>query len=281
MTDFEKHAGLLVAGEAWLLLKSAGLDSFQAFMDYPEGRRIVHKRGRSVFRLEIAGRAFYLKRNRLHRVELCKSLCRGRWPRLGARREWENLLAMEQIGIPTVTPVAMGERSYLGLETSSFTLTEELYGAEPLDVLLKRDYAQPRTKCRTRELRRLIAKMARLARRLHGAGMNHQDFYLNHFFLDGGGRLYLLDLQRVQRRRKVPRHSVIKDLAQLHYSADHYAVGSRTDRMRFFLTYLDVTALGAEEKRLARLIVKKVRRIARHDVKLLARRRQRGELPQG
>lgn len=275
MTEFEKHGDILVAGEAWLLLKRAGLDSFQAFMDYPEGRRIVHKRGRSVFRFEIAGRAFYLKRNRLHRVEFCKSLCRGRWPRLGARREWENLLAMHQVGIPTVTPIAMGERSRFGVETSSFTLTEELYGARPLDELILEKF-EPLDN--HHEKRELINKVAHLARRLHNAGMNHQDFYLNHFFLDEKGVLSLLDLQRVQSRNRTPQRFLIKDLAQLAFSARRFPAISRSDHLRFLLAYRGEKRMSQESRQLLAKVQRKVRRIARHDIKLTVRRRARGEM---
>jgi hypothetical protein len=48
--------------------------------------------------------------------------------------------------------------------------------------------------------------------------------------------------------------------------------------MRFFHAYLGVVILGAAEKKLARRILKKQEKIARHTVKLLERRRHRGEI---
>jgi heptose I phosphotransferase len=276
MSRFLEKGDILVAAEVWPLLQKAGLTSLDAFMDFAGGRRIVHKRGRSVFRFEIGDRAFYLKRNFVHPVELWKKLSRGKLPPRGALEEWESILAVTRAGIPTIAPVAFGERTLLGMERASFTVTEELYDARPLDELVRERY---RNSGVFPEKRRLIEKVANLAQRLHGAGMNHQDFYLNHFFLGKGGELYLLDLQRVQRRSKVPRHYRIKDLGQLNYSVQYYGGFTRTDRLRFLLAYLGRKRLSHEDKRLALQVIAKTARIARHDVKLTARRRKRGEMP--
>ena len=255
-----------------------GLASFADFMAFADGTRICHKRGRSVVRLELDGRAFYLKRNRLHPTETWKALSRLRWPQLGARHEWDNILAVQAAGIPTVTPVAVGERSRFGVETVSFTVTEELYGAEPLNVVWRRDFAVPRSRGQIREKNQLVKSVATLARRFHAGGMNHQDFYLNHFFLGADGTLYLLDLQRVQRRSRTARRYIIKDLAQLNYSTRVYGSFSNADRLRFFKEYLDGGSLGADARRLIHNIQDKTERIARHDAKLRVRRRRRGEL---
>jgi len=278
MTEWVEASGMVVSPEVLPLLRRAGLASFDDFMNFSGGTRICHKRGRSVVRFEIDGRAFYLKRNRLHRVEFWKALARLRWPALGAMVEWENILALQKAGIPTVVPVAVGERTCCGLETASFTVTEELYGAEPLDTVVRREFAGPLTPEKRREKWLLIRSLAAVARKFHDGGMNHQDFYLNHFFLGQDGTIYLLDLQRVGCRVQVPRRYLIKDLAQLNYSAYNYRVGTASDRMRFFLSYLGLSTLGAAEKRLARLVAAKTDRIARHDVKLRERRRRRGEL---
>jgi heptose I phosphotransferase len=263
------------------LFTNHGLACFQDVMAFAGGTRICHKRGRSVVRLELEGRAFYLKRNRLHPTEFWKALGRLRWPRLGARCEWDNILAVQFSGIPTVTPVAVGERRWGGVETASFTITEELYDAEPLDVVWRRDFACPRSPKQVRAKIVLLHRLARLARRFHAAGMNHQDFYINHFFLGKGGLLYLLDLQRVACRTKVPCRAVVKDLAQLNYSSRVYGGFSKTDRLRFYKDYLGCSRLDDRGLVLLRRILSKTQRIARHDAKLRERRQRRGELPKG
>jgi len=162
-----------------------------------------------------------------------------------------------------VPPMAMGECAILGLDLASFTLTEELYDAIPLDAVLKKDFVSPLAAPARREKRRLTLALA----------------YLSHFYLGPAGTLYLIDLQRVGRRARVPGRYRVKDLGQLNYSADFTGGVSRTDRMRFFLAYLGKSHLSSADKALVRKIMNKTRRIARHDVKLTVRRRRRGEKP--
>lgn len=261
------------------LLATAGLASFGDFMDYAGGTRVCHKRGRSTVRVQIGSRAFYLKRNRFHWVEFFKGLLRLRLPVRGAFREWRNIARVQAVGVPTLVPIAFGERPLLGIETSSFSLTEELYGCEPLDQVLRRDFSASLSALQLARKRALVRQLGQLARRLHGHGLFHQDFYLSHFFLGSGDVLHLIDLQRVLHRPLRTGHFRIKDLAQLNYSAGRLACLSRTDRLRFLHAYFAHSKLTSLNKHLVCAVLAKTARIARHDVKLLARRRRRGELP--
>lgn len=279
MSCFVQIGDVTLLEETVSLLASAGLKDFHDFMDFPGGERICHKRGRSVYRFSIGDRVFYLKRNVFHKVEFWKRASRLRLPPRSAKQEWESILALTNLGIPTVKPVALGEKTFLGFETTSFTLTEEIYGAEPLDTFLLREFSGPLSEANRQKKRHLIRKVAELAARFHGRGFNHQDFYLNHFFLNSDGTLFLLDLQRVQQRRAVSPRFQIKDLGQLNYSADYLGGFTRGDRMRFLHAYFACDHLTPGQKGLVRRVAAKTARIARHDVKLLARRRRRGELP--
>src|SRR6185503_8438002 len=70
--------------------------------------------------------------------------------------------------------------------------------------------------------RALLQGAAEIARRMHGAGMNHRDFYSCHFLVrdrdwskwNAGDelQLVLIDLHRVQRRDRVPERWLVKDL---------------------------------------------------------------------
>ena len=75
--------------------------------------------------------------------------------------------------------------------------------------------------------------MAEIARRFHAAGYNHRDFYTCHFLVKepapGQFDVRLIDLQRVQRRRWFRRRWIVKDLAQLAYSAPRDRIGSERD----------------------------------------------------
>lgn len=279
MSGISGNGASLVVVDTSPLLKAHGFREFADFMAYGGGTEVTRKRGRTVVRLELDGRAFYLKRNRFHWGEFWKGLSRLRLPPRGARQEWESIIAVRAAGIPTVPPVAMGERLCCGVERESFTLTEELYDTEPLEDVIRREFSGPLSATLLEEKRTLTRRVAGIARRLHGAGMYHQDLYLGHFFLGRDNAMYLIDLQRVVRCARVPRRYLVKDLGQLAFSAGITGGISRSDRMRFFHAYLGVTRLTPGAKRLARHIFAKQERIARHTVKLLARRRKRGEIP--
>lgn len=260
------------------LFEDNGLVEFHTFMEFRGGQRIALQRGRTVTHLELGGRAFYLKRNKFNWVEFIKTIAHLKWPPRNALGEWNNILALKRLGIPTVSPVAMGEKRTLGLELASFIVTEELYGAESLEKIIEKEFSGPITKAKRRRKYSIIRNVARIARIMHTNGMCHQDFYLGHFFLDDKNTLYLIDLQRVLHWQEVPKRYIIKDLGQLNYSADFIGCVSRTDRMRFFLEYLGLESLGPAEKNIARLIAAKTNRIAVHTVKLLRRRRRRREI---
>jgi len=262
-----------------LLLERSGFVDFSSFMGFPGGELITLQRGRTVTRLELNGRAFYLKRNRFDWREFIKTILHLGWPQRNAVAEWENILAVERLGIRTVKPIAMGEKRILGLEVASFILTEEIYGAESLERVAEKKLPDGLSLATRKWKRSIISEVAQIARRLHANGMCHQDFYLGHFFWSHDHTLYLIDLQRVVHRGKLPRRYIVKDLGQLNFSADCVGHISRTDRMRFLLRYLGVKSLGASEKILARSIIAKTDRIARHTVKLLQRRRRRCEIP--
>ena len=256
------------------LFAEQGLDSFEAFMAL-EGEPVCHKRGRSVCRFRAGGRLFYLKKNFLDRTELLKGLWRLQFLRREADHEWRRIEQVGLSGIPVVTPVARGSQTWKNIEIASFLVTEALYGAIALDEILQDDFF--RMEFGERNI--LSHKLAALIRRFHDQGFNHQDLYLNHIFMDSERRFYLLDLQRVELKSPLHDYRVIKDLAQLNYSAKSTWRLSSGRRLRFLLSYLGIGRLDQRARQMLLRIVAKTARIARHDVKLHKARKARGELP--
>ena len=95
--------------------------------------------------------------------------------------------------------------------------------------------------------RAIFRQVADAARRMHGAGMNHRDFYLCHFHILQRNwsewqvaeelRLPLLDLHRAQIRDKVPHRWLAKDLGALLFSALDCQITDR-DLVAFLKIYL-------------------------------------------
>jgi len=107
---------------------------------------------------------------------------------------------------------------------------------------------------RTLDRRRAVIAVADLARRLHLCSLVHKDLYLCHLFVEkGGDELSLIDLARVERTRS--KRLRVKDLAALVHSSRGLA--SRTDLMRGLKRY-------GGDKKLARRVLKKAAKIARH-----------------
>jgi heptose I phosphotransferase len=111
---------------------------------------------------------------------------------------------------------------------------------------------------------------------LHAAHLHHRDLYLGHIFVreEGRGdfRLFLIDLQRVEQRRRLSWRWRIKDLATLNFTAEGMPI-TRTDRVRFYTEYRRSVRPGTREEAVKRAILRKTAQIGRHTVKLLARRR--------
>jgi heptose I phosphotransferase len=245
------------------LLRRHGLTSFAALMDYRGGRDVKNVRPeRTTVSLELAddeGRArrFYLKRHARRPLrELVKPLLRLTRPIWGARHEWQAILRFHEIGIATMTPVALGESA-----GRSLLLTVAIEGCAKLT-----DWpalSDPAAAGRKHEVDAAVEAVAEAARAMHGAGMHHQDFYLGHLMVpvEGPPRpVHVLDLGRVRSRRRLSGRWIVKDLAQLNYSARGLSASSR---LRTLARYLG-RPLQRSDRPLVRRIVGKSAAIARH-----------------
>src|SRR5229473_552654 len=98
------------------------------------GQARVVKQGphRIVYRVELPGLCFYLKHNRVNDTRAwLRQLVRSS----KARQEFDRALEVAARGVPTVSPLALGEQPALhGGE--SYLITRDLQGCEPLNSLL-------------------------------------------------------------------------------------------------------------------------------------------------
>jgi heptose I phosphotransferase len=177
--------------------------------------------------------------------EILKNLCCGRAPIVSAENEWRAIERLERLGIPTTPLAARGIRGRTPACFESFVVTEALEGMVSLEDLTREWHKLPAPR-RVQLKRQLISQLATVARAMHGAGMNHRDFYLCHFLVPAGGwqqwepgdplALHLIDLHRVQERRAVPARWLIKDLGGLLFSALDAGL-TRRDLLRFVEHY--------------------------------------------
>lgn len=199
---------------------------------------------RKTFRFEIEGKGYFAK---LHWgigwQEIFKDLIQGRLPIISARNEWRAIQRCEELNISTMKLVAYGCQGWNPAGLKSFVVTEELTPTISLEDLCK---PWPNSPPSFIFKRQLIHTIATIARTLHNNGFNHRDFYLCHFLLDLSTKsdltqppkIYLIDLHRVQLRRKTPLRWRIKDISGLFFSALNIDL-TQNDLFYFMKIYAD------------------------------------------
>jgi len=206
-----------------------------------EGQVYRELEGRRTLRTEVDGRGYFVK---IHRGigwgEIAKNLLTAKAPVLGAGQEWRAIQRLHEVGVPTMTAVAYGQRGSNPATQHSFIITEELAPTISLEDFAANWLEQPPAPTLKRAL---IAEVAQMAGNMHRAGVNHRDFYICHFLLHTDKavtaddfRLSLIDLHRAQTRAATPRRWRNKDLAGLYFSALNIGL-TRRDKLRFLRGY--------------------------------------------
>lgn len=198
------------------------------------------KEGRKTLRFTRGRRSYFLK---LHSGigwgEVFKNLLQLRLPITGAGHEYRAVCALRDVGVDTMSVAAYARVGCNPAAQRSMLVTDDLVNTVSLEDYCA-DWARRPPPFTVRL--RLIRKLADSSRRMHGAGINHRDFYICHFHLDESSlensspRCYLIDLHRAQLRRKVPRRWREKDLAGLYFSAMDSGL-TRKDLLRFMGLY--------------------------------------------
>jgi heptose I phosphotransferase len=193
--------------------------------------------GRSTRRLQLQGKTYYLK---LHMgigwPEIIKNWLSLKAPVLGARNEFLACRLLQQQAIAAPEVVAFAESSDPPWSRKSFVLMAALEDMEDLETVSLRWARMPPSGL---ELRTLTMQVADIARRLHGAGVVHRDFYICHLLRrqhDPQAPLAVLDLHRALLFAQVPERWRLRDLAALLFSTLELPISQRT-WLRFIRVY--------------------------------------------
>jgi len=170
-------------------------------------------------------------------------------------------------GINTPKTLFHGEQWGTFFEKRSFIITEKIPNAESLERKLPDCFNSPATVENLKLRRNFIAQLASFIGKFHETDYRHRDLYLSHIFYSDSGDFYLIDLARAFKPIVRRQRFRIKDIAQLYYSAPARYF-SRTDRMRFYFSYIgQEDKLTGKDKTFIRRVINKAKRMARHDVK--------------
>jgi tRNA A-37 threonylcarbamoyl transferase component Bud32 len=172
------------------------------------GEVLKENAGRKVWRVPAGEPALFVKR-------FPAELFRDR-----ARKEAAMLLALEKTGIPCPRLVAVARDN-----EGSYLLTEEIPGVRILSALLQKG---------DEPVRGLLESLGALARRLHDAGFEHQDFHTGNVLVREG-KLFVIDVHRARIRRSLSRERRLEGVAFTGMSFSELV--PRTDLIRFFQAY--------------------------------------------
>jgi len=222
-----------------------------------EGKLYRNKEGRRTIRFTIDGKNYFGKFHRgIGWKDLLKNLFQFRLPVIGAQNEWTAIRKLEKLGIKTTPLAGYGKRGINPAKIQSFVITEELKNTVSLEDFCRNWQKMPPPYSLKKSV---ITKVAETARTLHENGMNHRDLYICHFLLDlssliplSGSKnpeIHLIDLHRVQFRRKTPLRWKVKDIAALYFSSMDTGLTNR-DLLRFMRVYRNTDIKSAmKEKR--------------------------------
>ncbi len=255
-------------------LKSAwaGRDPFDVVRELQGDTYRVVKNRRTLRFVEGGAPYFAKVHDAVGWAEILKELCNLKLPPVGALNEYAACRFLEARRIRAPRVAAFGRRGLNPARARSFVVCDALDGYVSLEDLTDAWPAAPPDAARKR---RLVHAVADLARRLHGAGVNHRDFYICHIWAktDALSRdeveLAIIDLHRAQIRPRVPRRWILRDLAALMFSTAHLGL-SRNDYLRFLKRYTRRPLRDVLRKEAALL-----RRIRRRADRLVAESRTR------
>jgi heptose I phosphotransferase len=245
---------MTVTSEFLPLLRANGLDEFEKVMAFSGGTVVRDFPGRRTARLELktptgAAQGVFLKRYEPGYLSAGRRLLRFlHWPGSDdeAMREWSMIQKVAACGIPTATPIAVGQQRSGGMVRRSFVMTAELAGAVEGQIWMERLPAGER--------RRFLIRVAEMARRFHGSGLVHKDFYIGHVLVApkaDEAEFFLIDLQRVAKPALLRSRWIAKDLGSLAYSMFN-AGATYTDLLRALAAYRGHSKLDADGKQAAR-----------------------------
>jgi tRNA A-37 threonylcarbamoyl transferase component Bud32 len=218
--------------------------------------------GRAIYHVRHPDGEFYIKHFRP--TARLRSL-HQRFRRDRAVKEFDVARQMRSQGIPTVRPLALGEKRKLGLLSESFLVTEASANHQTLFELVEEHHRRPESMTNV-ERRCLARDLADLTASLHARGLEHRDLHERNIVvervrssLDGTRSfdLRILDLHELRRHRELTWAQTLHELARL---GRYFSIRTgRTDRVRFLKRYGEVCGWTREEFRIrARAIEEEV-----------------------
>ena len=265
MDKFIKIAtGVHVRSDFVDCFKKLGLENMDCIFSFSKGKNLTKDnlaefRQRIMFDTVNPMAVLFLKRyqNIPKSGQIKNWLCRRK--RISAMAcDLEPAENLKKLGINTPEIIAFGEQWSGLFEKRSFIITGKIPDSVSLEEKIPEGFY------RSRKI--FIENLAEFVQKFHETGCRHRDLYLCHIFYNPQGQFTLIDLNRVFKPIVFSQKYRIKDLAQLYYSAPG-RIFTKTDRLCFFLAYLQKNRLSKKDKIVIRKIKSKAQQMAKHDKK--------------
>ena len=215
-----------------------------------QGRLTTIKTGplRTVYRADLPEGSVYIKH---FRVPGLRAKIR-QWVRRGkGRNEGRRAARVAELGVPTITPIALGEQRRHRFLLENYLVTRAIPDMIPLDEFVERRvpaWPEPR---QSRARRYLAEALAVLTARLHEAGFVHGDFHPGNILVrmdeDDRPRLAMIDLDALRVRRHLSWAAVRDNLALLNHF--FWLRCRRVDRYRFLHAYFEARGIAPHDPR--------------------------------
>jgi tRNA A-37 threonylcarbamoyl transferase component Bud32 len=204
---------------------------------------VKHGPHRTVYRVALPGLSFYVKHFRLADARAwLRELVRPS----KARMEYDRIEAVRARGLPTVTPLAVGEAAGRAGPGESFLVTRALEQTETLNDFTRVTLPALAPPRRTRVRQRLAAALGELVARVHDAGIDHHDLHAGNLLIrlgdDDRPWLFLIDLHAVRLGEALDGEASLGNLVVLNRG--FVLTASRTDRNRFWRAYCQARGAG-------------------------------------
>ncbi len=160
-----------------------GLESFEDFFDYSQGKTINRNTKRNVTELVFVEgdnrKVFFRKRFVSPHVKDMIFAWRSYGKFISqAALEWNNANMLFENGIETYRPVCYGEQMEFSMERKSFIITEKLPGTALTDFV-----SEKWAKLSRQKKEKIIVSLGKLVRKIHEAQISLPDLYLWHVFI--------------------------------------------------------------------------------------------------
>jgi tRNA A-37 threonylcarbamoyl transferase component Bud32 len=201
-----------------------------------QARVVKHGPHRSVYAVSLPDLMIHIKHNRIANMRArLRELARPSKARGECRQAW----SVAARRVPTVTPLAVGERIDGPSKGESFLITRSLIGSTPLDVFILSVLPALEAGTRSRLQKRLAVALGQFLADLHEGGVLHRDLHAGNILVclsaDNEPGLHLVDLHDVRLGEPLDWETSSTNLVVFNRWFKLHA--GRTDRLRFWRAY--------------------------------------------